>query len=128
MINNILGRGDRGLGSKSGPNSENQPGNQRPIAETGHQKRWHLLPPYPGDSFVPLEEKENTTLGAAHKKQGCKFNKKTSPRSSADSHPSDKNKDVRWMGHSFVPPGAATPVGDLQAASTTGYSARRAWN
>jgi len=29
-----------------------------------------------------------------------------------DSHPSDKNKDVRWMGHSFIPRGSATTVED----------------
>jgi hypothetical protein len=30
-----------------------------------------------------------------------------------DSHPSDKNKDVRWMGHSFIPRGSVKPVGDF---------------
>src|ERR1700679_218031 len=37
----------------------------------------------------------------ADKKQSCKFDKtKTSAWSSTDSsHPSDKNKGVRWMGH-----------------------------
>jgi hypothetical protein len=25
-------------------------------------------------------------------------------------HPSDKNKDVRWMGHSFIPGGSDLPV------------------
>ncbi|MFZ0304272.1 MAG: hypothetical protein WAL75_16390, partial [Terracidiphilus sp.] len=35
------------------------------------------------------------------KKQKCRYNKKR--MSSADSHPSDKNKDVRWMGHIFIP-------------------------
>jgi hypothetical protein len=29
-----------------------------------------------------------------------------------DSHPSDKNKDVRWMGHSFIHRGSETPVRD----------------
>jgi hypothetical protein len=27
-------------------------------------------------------------------------------------HPSDKNKDVRWMGHSFIPRESALPVED----------------
>jgi hypothetical protein len=38
--------------------------------------------------------------------------KKTSAYSSTDSHPSDKNKDVRWMGHSFISLGLAKPVDD----------------
>jgi hypothetical protein len=35
---------------------------------------------------------------------------RTSSWSSADSHPSDNNKDVRWMGHSFISRGSAMPV------------------
>ena len=38
--------------------------------------------------------------------------KRASTCSSTDSHPSDKNKGVRWMGHTFVSRGSATPVGD----------------
>jgi hypothetical protein len=33
--------------------------------------------------------------------------------SSTDSHPSDKNKDVRWMGHSFIRRGSAKAGGRL---------------
>jgi hypothetical protein len=29
----------------------------------------------------------------------------------------DKNKDVQWMGHSFIPRGSATPVEDCYRAS-----------
>jgi len=32
--------------------------------------------------------------------------------SSSDSHPSDRDKNVRWMGHSFIPRGWAMPVGN----------------
>ena len=39
---------------------------------------------------------------------------KTSSWSSTDSHPSDKNKDVRWMGHSFIPRGSLRPVDDYE--------------
>jgi hypothetical protein len=38
--------------------------------------------------------------------------KEMSSWSSTDSHPSDKNKDVRWMGHGFIPRGSAKPVDD----------------
>ena len=41
---------------------------------------------------------------------------------SADSHPSDKNKDVRWMGHSFIPLRVGDTGGGLERnknASTT---------
>ena len=37
---------------------------------------------------------------------------KTPSWSSTDSHPSDKNKDVRWMGHGFIPRESAKPVDD----------------
>jgi len=37
---------------------------------------------------------------------------KTSSWDSTDSHPSDKNKDVRWMGHSFIPRGSVKLVDD----------------
>ncbi|HUB00598.1 MAG TPA: hypothetical protein VMA34_19870, partial [Terracidiphilus sp.] len=37
---------------------------------------------------------------------------------STDSHPSDKNKDVRWMGHSFIPRGSATTVEDCYKTLT----------
>jgi len=32
--------------------------------------------------------------------------------SSSDSHPLDKDKNVRWMGHSFIPRRWAMPVGN----------------
>ena len=38
---------------------------------------------------------------------------KTSSWRSTDSHPSDKNKNVGWMGHGFIECRPAKPVGGL---------------
>ena len=35
---------------------------------------------------------------------------------SPDAHPSDKDKNVRWMGHSFIRCGSVTPVADCYKA------------
>jgi len=37
---------------------------------------------------------------------------KTLAQGSTDSYPSDKNKNLRWMGHSSIPRGSAKPVDD----------------
>ena len=41
---------------------------------------------------------------------------KTLSWSSTESHPSDKNKNARWMGHSFIPRGPAKPADDQREA------------
>jgi hypothetical protein len=53
-----------------------------------------------------VKDKEETKLQVQQNK--------TSSWSSVDAHPSDKNKDVRWMGHSFIPRESANPVGNYK--------------
>jgi hypothetical protein len=53
------------------------------------------------------------------------------PAASVPTHPSDKNKAVRWMGHSFVPHGPALradpPVGQKQRRPMDGAQFHSPW-
>jgi len=61
-------------------------------------------------TFEKTAARKPTESRRARKKQKCKFNKKAVVMELSGLPPIDKNKNVRWMGHSFILRGSATPV------------------